>query len=53
VVAKHPAPIYGWLALQAIRFLHIGDGGTGIPFNLGGCSPVNDEGLPATVATFT
>lgn len=28
VVAKPSAPIYGWLALQAIRFLHIGDGGT-------------------------
>jgi hypothetical protein len=31
--------------------LHIGGRRHGIPFNLGGCSPVNNQGLPVAVET--
>jgi hypothetical protein len=38
-VAKRPAPIQGWLVLQAIRFAALRGRRHDIPFNLGGFWP--------------
>jgi hypothetical protein len=51
VVARRLAPIHGWLALRAIRFAAHRGRRHGIPFNLSGFWPVNDEGLLVAVVT--